>query len=176
MALASVAAAAGTALAISALLLLLLVHGLAKAVMFISAGHLQHVFRSSQISSVRGLLDRSPPLGMLVAGGLVTLVGLPPFGIFAGELGIARGVAQARLWWPLAGALGLVLIGFAAVARHGTQMLLGDADPDAPTVRIGTADTAILAIGLAGCLALGLTLGPLAALLDAAGRTLAVRS
>ena len=172
MGLIAVAAAAGTTLALAALLLLVLAHALGKSVLFLAAGHLQHAHDSTAIADVRGVLDRSPVLGGLLAVGLVALLGLPPFALFAGEIGVARGMTAAHLGWALGAAFALVLVAFAALVRHGSGMLLGAASDDAPRLQISRAAAAPLVAGLAFCLALGVTAGPLTAVLTRAATLL----
>ena len=169
MGIVAVAAGVGTELAVAALLLHFLGHGLAKAVLFITAGHLQHTYGSTSIADVTGLLARSRLLGVGFAGGLAALLGLPPFALFASELGIARGTAAAHLAWPLAIALLLMVVAFAAIARHGGAMLLGPAPAAAPALSLRVSAAGPILVGLAACLALGLAAGPVVDLLrDAA--------
>jgi hydrogenase-4 component F len=172
MGLIAVAAAAGTKLALAALLLLVLAHGLGKSVLFLVAGHLQHGHRSTAIADVRGVLDRSPLLGGLFAVGLIALLGFPPFALFASEIGVARGMTAAHLGWALAAAFAFVLIAFTALARHGAGMLLGAAPADAPRLHVSVAAAGPLVIGLVLCLALGVTAGPLTDVLTRAATLL----
>lgn len=169
MGLLAVAAAAGTSLAIAALLLHVLAHGLGKAVLFLSAGHLQHAHDSTMIAEARGVLARGPLLGTVLAAGLVALLGLPPFALFASELGIARGAAEAGLTWPLVAALVAVLVAFVALTRHGIDLLFGPAESNAPALRLRPATAAPLVVGVVACMALGLTAGPLDGILTTAG-------
>jgi hydrogenase-4 component F len=172
MAFAAVAAT-GDALAISALLLLFVVHGLAKSVLFVGSGRLQHAYRSTSIAAVGGVLRRGPGLGIAFIAGLCVLAGLPPFGLFASEVGIARGLSRAGLAWPLGLALLLMLIAVAALARHGGAMLLGEPEPNAPELRLGRLDATVIAAGLTASLALGVATGPLTPVLTSAARLLA---
>ena len=173
MAFAAIAAAATNPLAVSAVLLLVIVHGLAKAVMFIVSGHLQQAHRSTAIPAIRGLLARSPALAAAAITGLCALVGLPPFGIFPAELAAGRGLADAGLAWPLGVALLFVLVAVAALASRGGAMLFGDADAEAPPIRLDRLDLAVLGGGITGCLVFGLTAGPLNPVLMSAGHLLA---
>ncbi|HVV77099.1 MAG TPA: proton-conducting transporter membrane subunit [Mycobacteriales bacterium] len=173
MAFAAIAASATNPLATSAVLLLLMVHGLAKAVMFIGSGHLQQAHRSTTIAAIRGLIARSPVLAAAATIGLCVLVGLPPFGIFAAEIGAARGLADAGLTWPLGIALLFILIAVAALASRGGTILFGEPDVEAPPIQLGRLDLSVLVVGLAGCLLLGLATGPLSQVLASAGRLLA---
>nr|WP_203012038.1 proton-conducting transporter membrane subunit [Frankia sp. AgW1.1] len=169
MGLLAIAAAAGTTLAIAALLLHVLAHGLGKAVLFLSAGHLQLAHDSTAIADARGVLTRGPLLGTVFGAGLAALLGLPPFALFASEVGIARGAANAHLTWPLVAALIAVLVAFVALTRHGIDLLVGPAAPDGPELRLRPTAAAPLVVGVVACVALGLTAGPLEHLLTTAG-------
>jgi len=173
MALVAIAAAAGTRLAIAALLLHVLAHGLGKSVLFIGAGHLQLAHHSTAIADVSGVISRSRLLGFSLAGGFVALLGLPPFALFASEVAIARGAADAHLAWPLAVAFALVIIAFAAIVRHSVAMLLGPAAAGSPVLAFRGAAAAPMIVGLLACGLLGLTAGPLSQVLGSAGSLLA---
>ncbi|MBS4729641.1 hydrogenase [Mycobacterium sp. SM1] len=174
MGLIALGAAAGSQLAIAAVLLHILGHGLAKAVLFLSSGHLHQALGSSQIHAVRDLAGRAPLLAGTLGVGLLALLGLPPFSLFASELGMFRAGFAAGLGWAVSLALASMLVIFAAVAAHAGDMLLGSHDqPAAPaatavSLRLpGTAATALIA-GLGACAVLGITAWPLRALLHAA--------
>jgi hydrogenase-4 component F len=173
MGLVAVAAGVGTQLAVAALLLHVLAHGLAKAVLFITSGHLQHGYGSTLIADVTGLLGRRSVVGVGFAVGLVALLGLPPFALFASEIGIARGAAAAHLTWPLGAALLLMAVAFGAILRHSSGMLLGEAPPGAPALHVRRSAALPVLVGLAACLALGVTAGPLTGLLHDAARVVA---
>ncbi|WP_368861392.1 proton-conducting transporter transmembrane domain-containing protein [Frankia tisae] len=175
MGLLAVAAAAGTDLAIAALLLHVLAHGLGKSVLFLSAGHLQLAHDSTAIADARGVLARGPLLGAVFGVGLVALLGLPPFALFSSEVGIARGAADAHLAGPLVAALIAMLVAFVALTRRGIDLLLGPAAPDGPALRLRPTVAAPLVVGVVACVALGLTAGPLEHLLTTAGGLLAPR-
>jgi hydrogenase-4 component F len=174
MGLVAVAAAAGTKLAIAALLLHVLAHGLGKSVLFIGAGHLQLTHQSTAISDVSGVVSRSRLLGGCLIGGLVALVGFPPFALFASEIAIARGAADAHLAWALGVAAILVVVASAALLRHGSAMLLGTAASDAPALSLRPATAAPMLVGLAACAIIGVSAAPLTHLLNVAGAMLAV--
>jgi hydrogenase-4 component F len=169
MGLLAVAAAAGTRLAATGILLVVLAHGLTKSVLFIGAGHLQRAHASTTITDIRGVLARSPLLGGLLIAAFIALLGLPPFALFPGEVGIARGLADAHLGWALGFALLLLLIGFSSLLRHGSRLLLGPAPDNAPELTPTPGTIGPLLTGLTVCLTLGVTAGPLAAVLTRAG-------
>ncbi|TMR89877.1 proton-conducting transporter membrane subunit [Nonomuraea basaltis] len=166
MGVVALGAAIGGPLALAAVLLHILGHGLGKSVLFLSSGHLLHASGSSAIDAVRGLAARAPLLAGVFGLGLMALLGLPPFSLFASEVGIARAGLAAGLGWPVAVALLLMLIIVAAVGRHARGMILGERQGEAIAVP-PTAATALVA-GLAACALLGITTGPLRSLLQAA--------
>ncbi|MFB7292379.1 proton-conducting transporter transmembrane domain-containing protein [Actinacidiphila glaucinigra] len=173
MSLIALGTAVGSPLAISAALLHMAGHGLAKSVAFTAAGRILQLRRTSRIGRVRGLLARAPSLGATFALAVVALLGLPPFALFASELGIARAAFAAGMGWPVSIALLLVLTAFAALATRAARMVLGPAPgaPGTPAVplRLGAATVLPWTAGLLTCTALGITLGPLKQLLtDAA--------
>ncbi|MFF4731612.1 proton-conducting transporter membrane subunit [Streptomyces mirabilis] len=199
MSLIALAAAVGSPLALSAALLHIAGHGLAKATAFCASGQILHVRGTAKIGRVRGLLAQSPWLGTMFGLAIVALLGFPPFSLFASELGITRAgfAAGAALGWAMAAALLLVLVAFAALATRATRMLLGSypklsASPPLstplkrgdPHEQGGTpisGDTAVaespsalwpLVLGLAACAALGIAAGPLGDLLTQAAAVL----
>ncbi|WP_131786199.1 proton-conducting transporter membrane subunit [Protofrankia symbiont of Coriaria ruscifolia] len=172
MSLIALGAAAGTRLAISAVLLHIAGHGLAKSVAFCSSGHILHLQHTTCIGRVRGLLARAPALGAAFGLAVLALLGLPPFSLFASELAIARAGFAAHLGWATAAALVLVLAAFAALAARTARMLLGSATGGPGTaaapVRSGAAVWVPLAVGLLACAALGVSDAPLTRLLSTA--------
>jgi hydrogenase-4 component F len=171
MGLIALGTAIGGRLALAAVLLHILGHGLAKAVAFCGAGQILHLVASPHINAARGLAIRAPALATYVGLAMLALLGMPPFVLFSSELGIARAGFAADIGWAVAIASGLILIAFAAMARHSATILLGDpsstSDGSATTATRGWAP---LALGLAAAAALGVWLGPLHQLLDAAAR------
>jgi hydrogenase-4 component F len=171
MGLAALGTAAGSHLAIVAVLLHLLGHGLAKVVLFCGAGRILACTGTSRIAGVRALAATRPALAATFGLGLVALLGLPPFSLFASELAIARATTTAGLGWAVAVAFTLTLVIFTALTRHGAAMLTGSPNGDGEPARATAAHPATLApliSGLAACAALGLALGPLQSLLTAA--------
>ena len=172
MGLVAVAAAAGTELAIAALLLHVLAHGIGKALVFLAAGQLQAAHDSTAIADVTGVLARSRLIGTSFAVGLVVLLGLPPFAMFASELSVSRALAGAHLEWALGLALLLMVIAFAALVRNGARMLLGSPDPGSPAISVPRSVASALVTGVILSLALGLTAGPFTQLFHTAATQL----
>jgi hydrogenase-4 component F len=174
MGLVVVGVAAGTRLAVAALLLHVLGHGLGKAVLFCGSGQILAAEGTTEIAGVRGLLARRPVLAGTFAFGLAALLGLPPFSLFASELALARAATAAGLGWAVAVALVLLLVVFVAVAARTARMLLGgDSGTAAAQRRAGLAPSAAaattpLVTGLVALGVLGTLAWPLDALLSAA--------
>jgi hydrogenase-4 component F len=172
MGLVAIAAAAGTELAIAALLLHVLAHGIAKALVFIAAGQLQAAHGSTAITDVTGVLARSHLIGIAFAVGLGVLLGLPPFAMFASELSISRALADAQLGWALGAALLLIVVAFAALVRNGSRMLLGPPDSGSPAIAATGSIAGALVTGIVLSVALGLTAAPLTQLFHTAATLL----
>ena len=172
MGLVAVAAAAGTRLAIAALLLHVLAHGIAKTLVFLGSGQLQAAHDSTRISDVTGVLARSRMIGVTFLVGLAILLGLPPFAMFASELSISRALANAGLGWVLGAALLFVVVAFAALVRNGSRMLLGPPDPGSPAITVPRSVSGALVTGVILSVLLGLTIGPLLELFQTAATML----
>ena len=168
MGLISLGAAAGTPLAIAAVLLHVLGHGLAKAVLFLASGEILLVEGTTEIDQVKALLARRPALGGVFAFGLVALLGLPPFSLFISELNMLRAEVHVGLGWVAAVSLVLMAVIFGSVISHGRHMLFG-ARPDGEPVHKSPSIVTIPLIGaLVGCGAIGVLAWPLDSLLRAA--------
>ncbi|MGO9929150.1 MAG: proton-conducting transporter membrane subunit [Mycobacterium sp.] len=168
MGLIAIAAAAGTTLAIAALLLHVLAHGIGKTVLFLASGQLQAAHNSTAIADITAVMRRSRLIGVSLAVGVIVLLGLPPFAMFASELAIARSLADARLTWVLGAGLLLIAVAFAALARNYGRILLGGSTAGAPEIAVPRTVAAALFVGVAASIALGVTAGPLADLFTAA--------
>jgi hydrogenase-4 component F len=168
MGLIAIAAAAGTTLAIAALLLHVLAHGIGKTIVFLASGQLQSAHDSAAIADISAVIRRSRLIGVSFVIGLLVVLGLPPFAMFASELAIARSLADARLGWVLGVGLLLVAIAFAALARNGGRMLLGTPAAGTPPIRVPAAVASALLVGVGASIVLGVTAGPLTDLFTAA--------
>ena len=118
-------AAAGGPLALAAVLLHVLGHGLAKATLFVVAGRILAAEGSAEVGDVHALLARRPDLAVPFAAGLTALLGFPPFSLFFSEVAILIACWQRGLGWAAAIALVLLLVIFGGLARTSAGMLLG---------------------------------------------------
>lgn len=167
MALVVIGLAVGTPFAVAAVLLHILGHGLGKAVLFCGAGQILASEGTSQIAGVRGLLARRPVLAATFGLAFLALLGLPPFSLFASELGLARAAAADGLAWAIALALIMLLVIFVAVAVHLAPMILG-AGPDRVRDPVAVGSAAPLVAGLVALALLGTIAWPTSQLLRAA--------
>jgi hydrogenase-4 component F len=172
MGLIALGAAAGIPLAIAAVLLHILGHGLAKSVLFLTSGEIMAAEVTSQIDGVRALLARRPALGGVFGVGLVALLGLPPFSLFSSELLMARAEFEVGLGWAAVAAVVAMVVIFVAVVGHARHMLLGPAttEPLSPPPNWVAAP---LVGGLVVCGLIGVSAWPLSGLLEAAAHVVA---
>jgi hydrogenase-4 component F len=185
MGLMALGAAIGTPLALTAVLLHILGHGLAKSVLFLSAGQVLQRNGTTRIEALTALADREPAPAACIGLGVLALIGLPPFSLFASELGIFRAGFGARLGWVMAAALILVVVIAAALFNLTSRMLLGrSTEPGVPSSEgsVGATvaavltrpatDTVIMVGALVGCAVIGISSWPLSHLLQLAAATL----
>lgn len=123
-------------------------HSLAKSLCFLAAGATLLTAGSTQISSVRGLIRRSPIVGASLLIGGLAVAGAPPFAIFLSEFSIFRaGLAGGQYV-----ATGLLML-FAAIAFMGialrvNQMVFGGIPKgQAAPARLSNACAAPLVVG-----------------------------
>lgn len=74
-------AALATPLSVLASLMLIVFHGISKALLFMGAGILEKRYHIKSIESVQGLMTQAPYLSSLIVLGFLS-VALPPFGVF----------------------------------------------------------------------------------------------
>ncbi|GLW64782.1 hydrogenase [Actinomadura rubrobrunea] len=174
MGLIALGAAIGTSLAVTAVLLHILGHGLAKSAAFLASGHIQQATGSTRVDAVRGLLARVPLTAGVFGAALAALLGFPPFSLFASELGVFRAGFAAGMGWAVTAALLLMLVIVAAVAARAGRMLLGAPRPGPGAAalvdgaRLPRSAALALVAAPAACAALGATAWPLHTLLDTA--------
>src|SRR5207253_9666835 len=127
---------------------------------------------STAIADVTGVLCRSRLLGGSLAVGVLVILGLPPFALFASELSIAHGLTDAHLAWALGIAMLCTVVAIAALAANASRMLLGARADGAPAIALPASVRAALFGGLAASIALGVTAGPLTQLFHLAASAL----
>jgi hydrogenase-4 component F len=128
MGLLALGAAVGGPLALAAVLLHMLGHGLIKSSMFVLAGRILGFARSHHIADVRNLLRVRPDLGGPFLLGAAGLLGFPPFVTFFTEVAIIIAGFQHGLMWQFGLACVLLLVVFAGITRQVLAMTLGGGD------------------------------------------------
>ena len=160
MGLLALGAAIGGPLALTAMLLHLLGHGLAKASSFVVAGRILAAEGTSEIAGVRGLLRRRPRLAIPFLVGGAALLGLPPSGLFFTEAALVVAGLQAGMGWAMGAVVVLLLVLTVGIGRHLVAMTLGGLDavpgPAAsvrPAAGAGPLTPLVLALATTGLLA-----------------------
>ena len=90
-------------------LLQMIFHSLTKSAIFFSVGHIAQIKGTQQMSEIRGLTVSQPVLGWGLVLGVMTIVGLPPMGIFMSEFLIITSTFARQPVLAIALGLGLLL-------------------------------------------------------------------
>jgi hydrogenase-4 component F len=165
--LATLALGFGGQLALLGFTLHLACHGLTKSTVFLAAGELVSERGSRRIGRLIGSLARSPADGRALVVATLMLAGLPPSGIFVGELAILFGGASAG-WGPAVAIAALVLaLAVAGLLFHVVRVAVGPQGSGVAPVKRSIASAALLAIPLSVVAIVGVwTPSPLAAALN----------
>ena len=124
MGIATFAFGIGGPIATFGALLHMLVHSLTKSAIFFTVGHASQMHGTQEMDRIRGLIRGNPVVGWAFILGVMALVGMPPFGMFASEfLILTATIKDAPLLTPLL-LLGLG-VAFAAVFRKVQPMVAG---------------------------------------------------
>jgi hydrogenase-4 component F len=174
MGLLALGAAVGGPLALAAVLLHVLGHGLAKASMFVVAGRILTAEGSTKVGDVRALLARRPGLAVPFLAGTAALLGFPPFSLFFSEVAILLAGWQAGLGWAMGIALALLLAAFAGLGRHALAMTMGDGEAVAPSSARSLGSSVPVALALGVTAVVGFAAVPMATLLTDAVAALGV--
>ena len=124
MGIATFAFGIGGPIATFGALLHMLVHSLTKSAIFFTVGHASQMHGTQEMDRIRGLIKGNPVVGWSFILGIVALVGMPPFGMFASEfLILTATIKEAPMLTPLL-LLGLG-VAFAAIFRKVQPMVTG---------------------------------------------------
>jgi hydrogenase-4 component F len=147
-------------------------NGLIKGVMFLVAGNIVLLSRSSEASATRGLLRQAPVTGGVLLAGLFAVSGSPPFGLFISEFTILGAAFRGGLTWLAVAMLVMFAIIFVSMAKMLLGMAYGESAESRPLAETFPLVAGPLALsGLV--LMLGLYIpGPLHAVLAEAARAL----
>lgn len=154
-------------LGIFAALLHMLNHSIAKSMLFLLSGRILHRYQTTEISAVSGLLKTMPLTGSLFAVGILTVIGLPPFGIFVSEFALFRAGFAAGQPWLMGLVFILLAVAFVVLLQVLNKMLYG---APADGIDVGESESwqaAVLLLSVVALIILGITLpAPLMTLLN----------
>jgi hydrogenase-4 component F len=132
-----------------------------KGVLFFVSGFIWRMYHTTHINQVRGAVQRFPIAGILLLAGLCATCGLPPFGMFFGELGILlAAIAQAQ-WWTAALFVLTLAIVFVGVMTAVLPMAFGQPKPAAEpaTEQVAAWRRSVMLVPTAALALLALALG-----------------
>ncbi|MCI0365711.1 MAG: hypothetical protein L0219_17765 [Phycisphaerales bacterium] len=154
-------------------------NGLAKGVMFLSAGNIHRAYDSKSTDEVRGAIRRLPISGTLFLAGFIAVTGSPPFAPFISEFTILNGALGAGQYTVSGLFLLFLLVVFIGMGATVLTVVQGRPSPQARAgeYRDGFFTAAPVLILMGGVLMLGLylpeplrvTLREAAALLEVSG-------
>lgn len=108
-------------------------HSLTKSAIFFSVGHIAQVKGTQRMADIRGLTVSHPVLGWGLVLGVMTIVGLPPMGIFMSEFLIVTSTFARQPVLAVVLAAGL-LVALGALLLRLNGLAFGDPHgKDAPT-------------------------------------------
>ena len=90
----------GSHLALWAGVLLMIFHALAKALLFLAVGKIDHMLHSVEIETMRGLITRSRGLTVLMLTGIAGMF-LAPFGVLISKWGVLEALARCDPMLPM---------------------------------------------------------------------------
>jgi len=106
-------------------LLHMTVHSLVKSAIFFTVGHATQTAGTQLMSEIRGLIKVNPVVGWGLMIGVMAILGMPPFGVFASEFLILTTAMREQPW-----ATPFLLIGlgvaFASILVRVLPMVFGD--------------------------------------------------
>ena len=170
MGLAAVGLGFGGALGFYGALLHIMNHAFTKSLLFFSSGHLFYLFRTKEISKVKGLFRKNAFLGIVFFLAVLAIAGMPPFSIFVSEFLILSAGFFAGKFIPCAILLIFLAFIFIGFLRHASQMTLGVSEEPQKMEKSLLMDS-VLAAGMVLIFVMGFYIpGPLRALLQEASR------
>lgn len=106
-------------------LLHMVMHSLTKSAIFYSVGHVAQIKGTQKIAEIRGLTQSHPVLGWGLAAGVLSIAGMPPFGVFMSEFLVVSSTFSRAPVLALILVLG-ILLAFGALLLRLTGFLFGE--------------------------------------------------
>ncbi len=123
---------AATASGVSGSLLFILMHGLAKAGLFLCAGIVIHAVHTKDIREMGGLIRTMPVTAVAFLVCAFSVIGIPPFGGFFSKFLVIVGTVQAGHVWLAATALFTAVLTMFYLLRVFSLVFLGEPKHAAP--------------------------------------------
>lgn len=108
-----------------AALLHMIYHSLAKSSLFLLSGNVFIMYSSTKIAEIRGMTKVLPVTAILFFIGFLTIMGVPPFGIFITEFTILSAGIGTCPFVTIIAIFSLALV-FAAIIKHVVLMMFGE--------------------------------------------------
>ncbi len=100
-------------------------HAVTKSLMFFGAGNIVSVYKKHNMRMIRGVLGSMPFTGLMILIGVFALAGMPPFSIFFSEMIVIFSAFRQGAYVTAVLALFFIVIIFAGIIYHFTQMIFG---------------------------------------------------
>jgi len=110
---------------ITGALLFILMHGLAKAGLFLCAGIVEHNTHKRDIRELGGLIKTMPITAITFLACAFSVIGIPPFGGFFSKFMVILGTVKANKIWVAALALFVAVLTMFYLFRVFTMVFLG---------------------------------------------------
>ncbi len=123
----------GSPLAVFGALFHMINHGLAKSLMFFSAGNLTLKYRTKDMERVQGAFQLMPLSSVALLVGGLALAGSPPFSLFISEFYILYGGIKAHHWVASILLLLFLIIIFGGLTYHFGRMVIGPQPTTSPS-------------------------------------------
>ena len=117
---------------VSGSLLFILMHGLAKAGLFLCAGIVIHAVHTKDIREMGGLIKTMPVTAVAFLACAFSVIGIPPFGGFFSKFLVILGTVQAGQVWLAAAALFTAVLTMYYLFKVFSMVFLGEAKHPAP--------------------------------------------
>jgi formate hydrogenlyase subunit 3/multisubunit Na+/H+ antiporter MnhD subunit len=117
---------------VSGSLLFILMHGLAKAGLFLCAGIVIHAVHTKDIREMGGLIKTMPVTAVAFLVCAFSVIGIPPFGGFFSKFLVLLGAVQAGRIWLAATALFTAVLTMYYLFKVFHMVFLGEAKHPAP--------------------------------------------
>jgi formate hydrogenlyase subunit 3/multisubunit Na+/H+ antiporter MnhD subunit len=117
---------------ISGSLLFILMHGLAKAGLFLCAGIVIHATHTKDIREMGGLIRTMPVTAIAFLFCAFSVIGIPPFGGFFSKFLVIMGTLQAGQVWLAGTALFTAVLTMFYLLKVFSMVFLGEAKHPAP--------------------------------------------